>query len=133
MARPYTRSTRTDNEVLIDQHVGERLKQRRLMQRMSQTDLGNALGITFQQIQKYEKGSNRIGASRLWRLSQVLSVPITYFFEGLEQHGHGTQHRDDDLTTFLKNRESVKLVRDFHAIKDQSVRQKVYGLIKALS
>jgi transcriptional regulator with XRE-family HTH domain len=133
MARPYTRSTRTDNEVQIDQHVGERLKQRRLMQRMSQTDLGNALGITFQQIQKYEKGSNRIGASRLWRLSQVLEVPITYFFEGLELHGHGPQHEDDDLTTFLKNRESVKLVRDFHAISDPAVRQRIYSLIKSLS
>lgn len=68
-----------------DVHVGARLKKRRLERRMTQTDLGNALGLTFQQIQKYERGANRIGSSRLWDICIVLNVTISYFFEGLER------------------------------------------------
>jgi transcriptional regulator with XRE-family HTH domain len=65
-----------------DKHVGSRLRMRRLMLDMSQTDIANALGLTFQQVQKYEKGSNRVCASRLQHLSQILQVPVTFFFEG---------------------------------------------------
>src|SRR4249920_3037975 len=66
----------------IDKHVGSRVRMRRLMLDMSQTDLGDALGLTFQQVQKYEKGANRVGASRLQHLSQILQVPVPFFFEG---------------------------------------------------
>ena len=66
----------------IDKHVGSRLRMRRLMLDMSQTDIANALGLTFQQVQKYEKGTNRISASRLQHLSQILQVPVPFFFEG---------------------------------------------------
>src|ERR1700691_1483308 len=66
----------------IDKHVGSRLRMRRLMLDMSQTDIADALGLTFQQVQKYEKGSNRVGASRLQHLSQILQVPVPFFFEG---------------------------------------------------
>jgi len=66
----------------IDKHVGSRVRMRRLMLDMSQTDVADALGLTFQQVQKYEKGANRIGASRLQHLSQILQVPVPFFFEG---------------------------------------------------
>jgi transcriptional regulator with XRE-family HTH domain len=66
----------------IDKHVGNRVRMRRLMLNMSQTKLGDALGLTFQQVQKYEKGTNRMGASRLQHLSQILQVPVPFFFEG---------------------------------------------------
>jgi transcriptional regulator with XRE-family HTH domain len=66
----------------IDKHVGSRVRMRRLKLNMSQTDLGNALGLTFQQVQKYEKGSNRVSASRLQHISQILQVPVPFFFEG---------------------------------------------------
>ena len=75
-------STKAPNPV--DKYVGSRVRMRRIMLGMSQEKLGEALGLTFQQVQKYEKGTNRVGASRLWELSRVLGVPITYFFEGLE-------------------------------------------------
>src|SRR3982074_2500536 len=66
----------------IDKHVGSRVRMRRMMLSMSQTDLGDALGLTFQQVQKYEKGTNRVGASRLQHISQILQVPVAFFFEG---------------------------------------------------
>jgi transcriptional regulator with XRE-family HTH domain len=68
----------------VDAHVGARIRVRRQVLKMSQDNLGEALGVTFQQVQKYERGTNRVGASRVWKLSQVLSVPISFFFEGLE-------------------------------------------------
>ena len=71
----------------VDVHVGKRVREARAMKGMSQTALGNALGISFQQVQKYEKGNNRIGASRLWDISKVLDVSTAYFFEGLEGGG----------------------------------------------
>ena len=70
----------------VDAFVGAKVKEQRKSAKWSQSELANKIGVTFQQVQKYERGTNRIGASRLWRLSQVLSVPVGYFFEGLEQH-----------------------------------------------
>jgi transcriptional regulator with XRE-family HTH domain len=70
----------------VDAFVGAKVKEQRKSAKWSQSELADKIGVTFQQVQKYERGTNRIGASRLWRLSQVLSVPVGYFFEGLEQH-----------------------------------------------
>ena len=77
----------------VDQHVGSRVRMRRMMLAMSQTNLGNALGLTFQQVQKYEKGTNRIGASRLQQISRTLQVPVAFFFEGAPTAWEGNSAR----------------------------------------
>ena len=101
------------------------------MKNISQTQLGEAVGLTFQQIQKYEKGYNRIGASRLWKLSQFLELPVSYFFEGLES---GTRLTADDTEVAETNRrKSMELVRNFHSIKNERTREAAYQLIKEMA
>ncbi len=132
----------------IDVHVGSRIRLRRTLTGMSQERLGEALGLTFQQVQKYERGVNRVGASRLFDLSRVLDVPISFFFddmpEGLNVNGHG-QHRgqlagfaeaqqgfggqQDDM---LGRRETLELVRAYYRITDPAVRKRVFELIKSM-
>ena len=128
----------------IDSHVGSRVRMRRIMLGMSQEKLGEALGLTFQQVQKYERDVNRIGASRLFDLARVLDVPISFFFDDMPDSlgGNGgsgrrsfgfaeTQEGFEDDT--LHRRETLELVRAYYRITDASVRKRVFDLIKSLA
>ena len=122
----------------IDKHVGARLRMRRLMVGMSQGKLGEALEVTFQQIQKYEKGANRIGASRLQQLARVLNVPPAFFFEGAPVSDPGKlafAEPDDSsyVVDFLSTSEGLQLNRAFAQIRDPKVRKRVLDLVAALS
>ena len=124
----------------MDAHVGGRVKLRRTFLGMSQEKLGERLGLTFQQVQKYEKGTNRIGASRLYELAQVLSVPVSYFFEDVpadgvpDHHAPGFAERGEvQVTTYLKSREGLELFRAFQRIADPKVRRSVVELCRSLA
>jgi len=122
----------------IDRHVGARLKLRRVVVGLSQSKLGEALGITFQQIQKYEKGSNRIGASRLQELARVLEVPPAYFFEGApvsvaKVSGLAEMDSSSRVTDFLSTSEGLQLNRSFAAIRDPKVRKRIIELVSLLA
>ncbi len=127
----------------IDVHVGFRVRLRRNLLGMSQERLGRAIGLTFQQIQKYERGVNRIGASRLFNLCQVLDVPVSFFFEDLSAEAAGRGKRrarglseepaaalEPDL---LSKRETVELIRAYYQVTDAGLRKRVLGLLKALA
>jgi transcriptional regulator with XRE-family HTH domain len=120
----------------IDVHVGGRVRLRRMMLGMSQERLGEQLGITFQQIQKYEKGTNRIGASRLQNIATVLSVPVGFFFDGAP--GQGSNGAADSksgsyVVDFLSSSEGLQLNRAFVRISDSKVRRRVVDLVRALA
>jgi len=129
----------------IDVHVGSRVRLRRTLLGMSQEKLGEALGLTFQQVQKYERGVNRIGASRLFDLSRVLDVPIGFFFDDMpseiggnanatRRHGSGFAEAQDGFEdNTLHRRETLELVRAYYRITDGSVRKRVFDLIKSLT
>ncbi|THV12297.1 helix-turn-helix domain-containing protein [Rhizobium rhizophilum] len=119
---------------VIDRHVGARIRLRRNMLGMSQEKLAEGLGITFQQVQKYEKGTNRVGASRLQNIASILEAPIAFFFEEgpspvLEANGWVA----DTPTQLMTSKECVALARAFIAIEDKKVQQKVLSLVRALS
>lgn len=119
----------------VDIHVGSRVRLRRTMLGMSQEKLGESLGITFQQIQKYEKGSNRIGASRLQRISEVLTVPVSFFFEdlvGSAQGGLQEPPGSDYVVDFLSTSEGLQLNRAFVKIGDAKVRRRIIDLVRSL-
>ncbi len=122
----------------VDTHVGQKLRARRIFLRMSQTEVADAIGITFQQIQKYEKGVNRVGASRLQQLSNVLGVSPFYFFEGAPSVGKKApapnegELAEDVIVSFLGTREGANLVRGFLAIKEKSIRQNLIAFIATL-
>ena len=104
---------------------------------MSQEKLGKALGLTFQQIQKYERGANRIGSSRLFQLSQILDVPVSFFFDDMpDEVAAGQGSKDKEAQTFevdqMSRRETLELVRAYYKISDPSVRKKAFELVKAL-
>ena len=121
----------------IDVHVGTRLRLRRQVLKMSQERLGNKLGVTFQQIQKYERGSNRVGASRLWKISQVLNVDVGFFFDGLEEEGSISEFAADDqlpiVYDFIKSTDGVALAKAVSQINNKAVRRQVLELARALS
>ncbi|MBB3162468.1 helix-turn-helix transcriptional regulator [Rhizobium leguminosarum] len=122
----------------IDIHVGSRIRLRRTMLGMSQEKLGESLGITFQQIQKYEKGTNRVGASRLQNISNILNVPVSFFFEdapGEHSSGGGGMEASSSnyVVDFLSSSEGLQLNRAFVKISDPKVRRKVVELVKALA
>ncbi|PDT15739.1 transcriptional regulator [Rhizobium sp. J15] len=115
----------------IDVYVGNRVRVRRKTLGMTQHGLADLLGITFQQIQKYEKGTNRIGASRLQRISEILRVPIGFFFEN---SGSGPiEGETSELNKFLSSKEGLALNRAFIAIEDPNIRQKLVALAKSLA
>jgi transcriptional regulator with XRE-family HTH domain len=121
----------------IDRHVGSRVRMRRMLIGMSQEKLGEALGLTFQQVQKYEKGTNRIGASRLHRIGAVLGVPVEFFYEGAPHSGanhagFAEASSSTYVSDFLSTSEGVQLMKAFLAIKDAKVRRKIVELITAL-
>lgn len=123
----------------IDVHVGSRVRLRRTMLGMSQEKLGEALGITFQQIQKYEKGTNRVGASRLQNISKILNVPVSFFFEDAPgdsvggQPGMAEANSSNYVVDFLSSSEGLQLNRAFVKISDPKVRRKIVDLVKALA
>ena len=123
-----------------DKHVGARVRMRRLMLDMSQSQLGNALGLTFQQVQKYEKGSNRIGASRLRHISQILQVPVPFFFEGAPASiGWPAAEESADapspsfVSDFLATSEGLDLVRAFTRIEDAKLRRAIVRLVEQIA
>lgn len=122
----------------IDVYVGGRIRMRRMMLKLSQTQLANELGVTFQQVQKYEKGTNRVGASRLQKIANVLGVPPSFFFNQ-ESEGAITAAGIGDFTTmsyvsqFLQSREGITLNQSFLKISDANVRQKIVALVKAMA
>lgn len=121
----------------IDIHVGSRIRLRRNMISMSQEKLGEALGITFQQIQKYEKGTNRVGASRLQQISNVLGVPVSFFFEDAPGDNVATGMSESQSTgfvvDFLSSSEGLQLNRAFSRISDPKVRRKIIELVRTLA
>lgn len=123
----------------IDVHVGGRIRLRRNMLGISQEKLGESLGITFQQIQKYEKGTNRVGASRLQAISSILAAPVSFFFEGAPGQepssiaGFAEDGATDYVVDFLNSAEGVQLNRAFVKIGDPKVRRKLLDLVKALA
>ncbi|HEU0117474.1 MAG TPA: helix-turn-helix transcriptional regulator [Alphaproteobacteria bacterium] len=137
---------RSESPDPIDIHVGQRLRLRRNLLGMSQEQLGNASDLTFQQIQKYERGANRMGASRLYQLGRLLNVPVAYFFEELPAHLtnpsqqgfsdnkqsplEGAPSPDNEI---LQRRETLELIRAYYRITDPKQRRTVYDLIKSMA
>jgi transcriptional regulator with XRE-family HTH domain len=128
----------------IDVHVGTRIRLRRTLLAISQGQLGDALGLTFQQVQKYERGVNRVSASRLFGLSHVLDVPISFFFDDMPEtvaatnsaasrrSGGFSDSRDPFGDDTMSRRETVELVRAYYRIADTALRKKVFELIKSM-
>ena len=123
----------------IDIHVGARVRLRRNMLGFSQEKLGESLGITFQQIQKYEKGTNRIGASRLQQLSEILKTPVSFFFEDIPNTSGNTagglseSESPNYVVDFLSSSEGLQLNKAFANIKDPKVRKKIIDLVRSLA
>lgn len=121
----------------IDVHVGSRVRMQRMLISMSQEKLGDQLGLTFQQVQKYEKGANRIGASRLYHISQILGVPIEFFYEGLPAEGttpEGFAERGSNFDfDLLSTSEGIQLNSAFFSIKNPKVRKQLLDLVKTLA
>jgi transcriptional regulator with XRE-family HTH domain len=121
----------------IDRHVGSRVRMRRMMLAMSQEKLGDALGLTFQQVQKYEKGTNRIGASRLQQISQILQVPVEFFFEGAptvhESGNAGADASANYVSDFLASSEGLSLTKAFTRIKDPKLRRRIVDLVEEIA
>lgn len=119
----------------VDAHVGKRVRHRRWMMGMTQQQLGDKVGIKFQQVQKYETGMNRISASRLWDIAHALDVPIAYFFEGLETDVpgiEGTVTLDSARGDLLADKEALDLVRSYYAIPENQ-RRRLFDLARVLS
>ena len=122
----------------VDVHVGSRVRMRRILVGMSQEKLGDALGLTFQQVQKYEKGTNRIGASRLQAIANILGVPVDYFFDGMPQDEttHMLPAHETEATyvvDFLSTAEGVQLNKAFVRIRDAKLRRKVVELVREIA
>jgi transcriptional regulator with XRE-family HTH domain len=117
----------------IDLHVGNRVRQRRRLLGMTQQRLADSVSIRFQQIQKYESGANRISASRLWSLSQALEVPISYFFEGVDEGVYASGVDSSGVSTdVFQNKDTIALVRAFYTMNDEP-RRRLLDLAKAMS
>jgi transcriptional regulator with XRE-family HTH domain len=123
-----SRLPRTERDRSVDAHVGSRIRLKRTIQGMTQTELGKAVGVTFQQMQKYETGANRVSASKLWALSGVLNVPVSYFFDGLA---------DADVPAgvdpSVSDRYAAELLRAISGITDAKLRNCLLGVAKAVS
>ena len=118
----------------IDQHVGRRVRMRRLMLAMSQEKLGAALGLTFQQVQKYERGGNRIGASRLQQISRILQVPVAFFFDAVS-HLPPSVAKDQpltELTEFMATRDGLALAKAFMQIDNMQLRRRLVELVEQI-
>ena len=121
---------------VIDRHVGSRVRMRRLMLGMSQTKLADGVGLTFQQVQKYEKGTNRMGASRLQQIAHVLQVPVPFFFEGAPSSGalsQGTAPSPGYVYEFLATSNGVALTKAFMRINDAKLRRRIVELVEQIA
>ena len=122
-----------------DKHVGARVRMRRMMLSMSQEKLGDALGLTFQQVQKYEKGANRIGASRLQQIANILQVPVAFFFEGAPNHdAHPTGSISEVpspnyVSDFLATSDGLALTKSFMRIKNPKLRRRIVDLVEQMA
>jgi transcriptional regulator with XRE-family HTH domain len=122
----------------IDKHVGSRVRMRRMMLGMSQEKLGNNLGLTFQQVQKYEKGTNRIGASRLQQISHILQVPVSFFFEGAPSgaarvDGMSEAPSPAYISDFLATSDGLALTKAFMRISDSKLRRRIVDLVEQIA
>jgi transcriptional regulator with XRE-family HTH domain len=136
--KPVRRRQKSDKPNPVDVHVGSRVRLRRTLLGLSQEKLGEAIGLTFQQVQKYERGANRIGASRLHELGTVLDVPVEFFFADLDPAKllPATGLAEDAPAPFegdpLARRETLELVRAYYRITDPAVRRRLFELVKSL-
>lgn len=123
----------------VDVHVGSRVRMRRTLLGMSQEKLGKALGLTFQQVQKYERGANRIGSSRLFKLSRILDVPVGFFFDDMaDASGKRARGMSESSPAAydpeqLTKRETLELVRAYYRIRDPKIRKRTFELVKAIA
>ncbi|HEY2758860.1 MAG TPA: helix-turn-helix transcriptional regulator [Pseudolabrys sp.] len=123
----------------IDKHVGSRVRMRRMMLGMSQEKLGDALGLTFQQVQKYEKGTNRIGASRLQQIAHILQVPVSFFFEGAPHAPGGAPTGMAEapspayVSDFLATSDGLSLTKSFMRIKNSKLRRRIVDLVEQIA
>ena len=123
----------------IDRHVGSRVRMRRMMLSMSQEKLGDALALTFQQVQKYEKGTNRIGASRVQQISNILQVPVAFFFEGAPDVPGSPRSRIRDapspsyVAEFLATSDGLALTKAFMRIDDAKLRRRIVDLVEQIA
>ena len=113
----------------VDVHVGQRVRQRRLLLGMTLQELGDSVGIKFQQIQKYESGANRISASRMWDIAAAMEVPVSFFFEGLDGQAPDTGEARGDILT---DKEALELVRAYYLIPENQ-RRRLFDLARVLS
>ena len=116
----------------VDTYVGQRIRDKRNERGMSQTEVANAIGVTFQQVQKYERGTNRVGASRLFDLSRILSVPIQYFFAGLNNQSTPIEKEDDNVIHLMKP-DTVELVEAYYKVENLQVRRQILSTIRSIS
>lgn len=134
------RTIKDDGPDPIDRYVGARVRARRVGIRLSQTKLGEAIGVTFQQVQKYENGTNRIGASNLFKIGKTLGVDVSYFFEGVDQLPEAqatgspsetlvVPFQDDPMTS----REAIELMHNYYRVKDSTVRKRLAQFVKSLA
>jgi len=121
----------------IDKHVGSRVRMRRMMLNMSQEKLGDGLNLTFQQVQKYEKGTNRIGASRLQQIANILKVPVSFFFEGAPNmpghSGMGEAVSPAYVNDFLASSDGLSLTKSFMKIKSSKLRRRIVDLVEQMA
>lgn len=127
----------------IDKYVGSRVRARRVGMRISQTKLGDAIGVTFQQVQKYENGTNRIGASNLYKISRELGVEVSFFYQGMPEdlytasladpYGLSDSPQEPFENDPLTSRDSIALVHDYHRIQDEQLRQRITQFIRAMA
>lgn len=138
------RNFRVTNNNAVDRHVGKRVRLRRTLLGMSQEQLGSALDITFQQVQKYERGANRISASRLWDISQILDVSISYFFDDMSDEvmkasprkislGKPIDEADSHMRDPMARRETLELVRTYYSIDAPKVRKRISEMVKVIA
>ena len=132
------------NNNAVDMHVGKRIRLCRTLLGMSQEQLGGALSITFQQVQKYERGANRVSASRLWDISQILDVPVSYFFEDMTDdvmkssprlisRGSDRNMVDDSVRESMARRETLELVRTYYSVTQPKVRKRIAEMVKSIA
>jgi len=128
---------RDDAPHSVDRHVGHRVRLRRKLEGRSQESLADALGLTFQQVQKYESGANRISASKLYEIAATLRVPVSYFFEGLAPTDHDADpaslRRDAEIVAFLASTDGLDWVRALSAVQSPDVRKRILGLVHSLA
>ena len=140
----FGKNFRVTNNNAIDMHVGKRVRVRRTLLGMSQEQLGESLNITFQQVQKYERGANRISASRLWDISQILDVQISHFFDDMTDDtmrssprrvssGERVDFEDDNVRDPMARRETLELVRTYYSIEKAKVRKRITEMVKSIA